>query len=215
MLLSIRGIPLIGLYMRVTEQAAVLGVRDERAENLLKELDVEVIVTTIAGSELVGVLAAANSNGIVVSNHIAQKEVKKLDKVFDVHVINTNMTCLGNILCLNDLGAIAHPEAEKGIVDIVRDKLDVEVVHGTIGGTKTVGMAATVTNKGGLLNPNASEWEIKKVKEVLEVDVMKGTINFGNDMIGAGLVANSKGYIVGKDTTGFELGVVEDALGFL
>jgi translation initiation factor 6 len=33
-------------------------------------------------------------------------------------------------------------------------------------------------------------------------------------MVGTGVVANSKGYIAGEDTTGFELGVIEDALGF-
>jgi len=80
---------------------------------------------------------------------------------------------------------------------------------------KTVGMAATVTNNGGLLNPNANEWEIKKVKDMLKIDVMTGTVNFGSDMVGTGLVANSKGYIAGEDTTGFELGIIEEALGFL
>jgi translation initiation factor 6 len=125
------------------------------------------------------------------------------------------MTCLGNILCLNDKGAIVHPEAELVIVSRIEDALDVDVAHGTIGGIKTVGMAAAVTNKGGLLNPNASEWEIKKVKDVLKIDVLTGTVNFGNDMVGTGLVANSKGYIVGEGTTGFELGVIEDALGFV
>jgi len=40
-------------------------------------------------------------------------------------------------------------------------------------------------------------------------------VNFGQDMVGAGLVANSRGYVVGEDTTGFELGIVEQALGFV
>ncbi len=215
-LLSIRGVPLIGLYMRVTEEAAILGVRDEKAENLLREeLDVDVVVTTLAGSELVGALAAANSNGVVVSSHVTKKEIERLSRVFDVYVVDTHMTCLGNILCLNDKGAVAHPEIEDTVVEKVTDVLDVDIARGTIGGVKTVGMAATVTNNGGLLNPNANEWEIKKVKDMLKIDVMTGTVNFGSDMVGTGLVANSKGYIAGEDTTGFELGIIEEALGFL
>lgn len=215
-LLSIRGVPLIGLYIRVTDEAAILGVRDEKAESLLREhLDVDVVVTTIAGSELVGALAAANSNGVIVSSHITKKEIERLSKVFEVHVVDTQMTCLGNILCLNDRGAVAHPEIESVIVEKVTDVLDVDVARGTIGGVKTVGMAATVTNKGGLLNPNATEWEIKKVKDLLKIEVVTGTVNFGSDMVGTGLVANSKGYIAGEDTTGFELGIIEEALGFL
>ncbi len=73
-------------------------------------------------------------------------------------------------------------------------------------------MAAVVTNKGGLANPNINEWEAKKLEEVAGVEVLTGTVNFGTDMVGSGLIANSKGYVVGRDTTGFELGIVEEAL---
>ncbi|AEA47761.1 translation initiation factor IF-6 [Archaeoglobus veneficus] len=215
-MLAIRGNPLIGLYIRANEHAAVLGVDDEAAKQMLKDkLDVEVVVTTIAGSELVGAMAAANSNGIAISSHATSKEIERLSKVFDVHVIETHMTCLGNIVCVNDRGAIVHPEAEEKLVAQVSKALDVDVVKGTIGGIKTVGMAAAVTNNGGLLNPNANEWEIKRVEEALGVEVGVGTVNFGHDMVGTGLVANTKGYIAGRDTTGFELGVIEEALGFV
>jgi len=217
LLLSIKGTPLIGLYVRVTEKAAVLGVNEKHVKDLVEEiLDVKVIVTTIAGSELVGALAVANSQGIAVSKLAFRKEIEKLKKAFDnVYTIKSKMTCLGNIFCANDKGAIAHPEIEEKVLDKVSEVLDIDIVRGTIGGIKTVGMAATVTNKGGLLNPNANEWEVKKVKKTLKIDATLGTVNFGSDMVGTGLIANSKGYIAGKDTTGFELGVVEEALGFI
>ncbi len=212
-LLAIRGVPLIGLYIRTTEDFAVLGVDDEKAKDYLREeLDVEVVVTTIAGSELVGALACANSNGILVSDQITSRERKRLESLFEVHVVETPMTCLGNVVCVNDRGAIIHPDADEKIVSAVEKFLEVETVKGTIGGIKTVGMSAVVTNRGGLLNPNASEWEIERVEEVMGVEVGTGTVNFGSDMVGTGLVANSKGYIAGKDTTGFELGIIEESL---
>ncbi len=215
-LLSINGIPLIGLYIRLTENAAVLGVRDRNLEKILKEeLDVDVVYTTIAGSELVGAMAAANSKGILVSRYVRRKEVEKLSRVFEVRIVDTKMTCLGNNICLNDHGAILHPEIEKGVIEKVSEFLDVSVSTGTIGGIKTVGMSAVVTNRGGLINPNSKEWEIKKINEILKVEVELGTVNFGSDMVGTGLVANTKGYIAGRDTTGFELGVIEEALGFV
>ena len=212
-LLAIRGVPLIGLYIKATENFAVLGINDEKAKQYLEEeLDVEVVVTTIAGSELVGALACANSNGIIVSDQIRTKEKEILEKLFEVYVVKTPMTCLGNIVCVNDKGAIVHPEADNAIISAVEEHLNVETAKSTIGGIKTVGMSAVVTNKGGLLNPNASEWEIKKVEDVMKVEVGTGTVNFGSDMVGTGLVANSKGYIAGKDTTGFELGIIEESL---
>ena len=215
-LLSINGVPLIGLYVRVTEGAAVLGIRDREIEKTLKdELEVEVVQTTIAGSELVGAMAAANSNGIVICQYARKKEIDKLSKVFEVEVVETKMTCLGNNICVNDRGAIVHPEIEKSVMGKVAEFLDIEISTGTIGGIKTVGMSAVVTNRGGLINPNSKEWEIKKIEEILGIEVEVGTVNFGSDMVGTGLVANTKGYIAGRDTTGFELGVIEEALGFV
>lgn len=162
-LLAIRGNPLIGLYIRATEHAAIVGLNEKNAIDVVKEeLEVDVVVTTVVGSELVGALIAANSNGAVISNLATTKEIERLSKQFDVKVIDTQMTCLGNNLCINDRGGIAHPELDDETLEKIKDALDIEIVKGTIGGIKTVGMAAVITNKGGLLNPNASEWEIKK-----------------------------------------------------
>ena len=214
--LSIRGNPMIGLYVRATEEFAVVGVRDKAVIEVIRdELNVDVVATTVAGSELVGAMVAANSNGILVCKHALSKEFELMSKVADVYVVETDMTCLGNVICANDRGAIIHPEADGEIERAVAEKLGVEVVRGTVGGIKTVGMAAAVTNRGGLLHPNANDWEVRKIERVLGIETEKGTVNFGQDMVGAGVVANSKGYVVGDDTTGFELGVLEQALGFV
>jgi len=34
-------------------------------------------------------------------------------------------------------------------------------------------------------------------------------------LVGSGLIANSRGYLAGSETTGPELGRIEDALGYL
>lgn len=215
-LLRIDGIPLIGLYIRATEDVSILGINHKRAKELLSEkLDTEVVVTTVAGSSLVGILLAANSNGAVVSHRVLNREKKKLKKFFDLTVVETNMTCFGNILCVNDNGGIIHPDVDQDLISKVEKALDINVKPGVIGSTKTVGMAACITQKGGLINPNSTEREIKKIEEILQVEVERGSVNYGGDMVGTGLVANSKDYIAGEDTTGFELGVVEDALGFM
>ncbi len=212
-LIAVKGSPLIGMYAKVSEEYAVVGVNDDTLiDSLREELDVEVIITSISGSELVGALLAMNSRGAVVSSNITSKELEVLKKHMDVKVIDTPMTCFGNNLCLNDRGGIANPEMGDEVIEEVSDFLDISIVRGTVGGIKTVGMAAVITNRGGLVNPNANDWELKKIHEIMGVEVLKGTVNFGNDMVGSSLVANSKGYVVGRDTTGFELGVVEEAL---
>lgn len=212
-LLAVHGNPLIGLYAKVSENFAVIGVSDERFESSLKEtLGVEVVVTTIAGSELVGSMIAMNSNGVVVSSSIAGKELEKLRSKVDVRVVDTPMTCLGNNFCLNDKGGIAHPEISMKTVEEISDFLGIDIASGTIGGIKTVGMAGVITNRGGIVHPNTNEWELKKIKKLMGIEPLKGTANFGNDMVGSSILANSKGYVVGRDTTGLELGIIDEAL---
>ncbi|MEM0350278.1 MAG: translation initiation factor IF-6 [Archaeoglobaceae archaeon] len=212
-LLAIRGSPLIGLYAKVSENFAILGVQDEKFEQALREvLGVEVVVTTISGSELVGAMVALNSRGAVVCDSITSKELEKLKKVLEVKIVSTPMTCLGNNFIVNDFGGLAHPEVPENIVNEVSEFLDIEIAPGTLGGIKTVGMAAVVTNKGALVHPNANDWEMRKLKNLMKVEPLKGTANFGNDMVGSSVLANSKGFLVGKDTTGYELGIIEEAL---
>jgi translation initiation factor 6 len=212
-LIAVKGSPLIGLYAKVSEDFAIVGVNDSKLyQSLVEELDVDVIVTTVSGSELVGALIAINSRGVVASNLIMRKELEKLEKHVEVMVIDTPMTCFGNNLCINDRGGIAHPEMDDSVIEQVANFLNVDIVRGTVGGIKTVGMAAVITNSGGLVNPGINEWEQRKIEKITGVEVMPGTVNFGNDMVGSSLLANSKGYVAGRDTTGFELGVIEEAL---
>ena len=79
----------------------------------------------------------------------------------------------------------------------------------------SVGMAAVVTNKGLLCHPKVTDSEKKMLEDVFDVEVMIGTVNHGFPLIGSGLVANTKGAIIGDQTTGIEMGRIEEALGFL
>lgn len=212
-LLAVHGNPLIGLYAKVSDNFAVVGVSDENLQSYLREiLGVEVISSTIGGSELVGAMVVVNSRGVVVSSSITSKELEKIRRKVEVKVVDTPMTCLGNNFCVNDKGGISHPDMDSEIVEEVSDFLGVEIAHGTLGGIKTVGMAGVITNKGGIVHPNATEWELKKIVKLMGVEALKGTANFGNDMVGSSILANSKGYLVGRDTTGLELGIIDEAL---
>ena len=50
------------------------------------------------------------------------------------------------------------------------------------------------------------------MREVLKVDVQRSTVNHGSKYIGAGILANSKGALVGDETTPIEMGRIEDGL---
>ncbi|MEM4782516.1 MAG: translation initiation factor IF-6, partial [Halalkalicoccus sp.] len=57
--------------------------------------------------------------------------------------------------------------------------------------------------------------ELDFLEELLDAYADIGTINYGRPLVGSGLVANASGYVAGRDTTGPELGRIEDALGYL
>jgi len=110
---------------------------------------------------------------------------------------------------------LVHPDIKDKSIKNIEDVLDVPVTRGTIAGLKTVGMSAVVTAKGLLCHPKTSYEELRVLEKVFGVPVMIGTINHGSPVIGSGLVANSKGAIIGSLTTGIEMGRIEEALGFL
>ena len=56
---------------------------------------------------------------------------------------------------------------------------------------------------------------MKMLEGSLKVKGELGTVNTGSGFVSYGVVANSKGYVAGEQTTPFELGRVVQAMDFL
>jgi translation initiation factor 6 len=76
-------------------------------------------------------------------------------------------------------------------------------------------MAGVITNQGLLVHPKVTLLERENLESIFKLPVNIGTTNFGTQMLGSGVLANSKGYLAGAETTGPELGRIEEALGFI
>lgn len=125
------------------------------------------------------------------------------------------MNAAGNVILANDHVAAVHPDMEIDVAEEIGSFLSVPVVRLSLGGIKTVGMAGYATNKGILVHPRAKETEIAALERVVDLPIGLGSVNMGTGLVGTGLLANSKGYIAGSFTSGFELGRIEEVLGFL
>ena len=134
---------------------------------------------------------------------------------FDVCIIEDKFNAAGNDVLINDKGALVHPNLEDKAIEQIERTCNVPVYRGTIGSLKTVGMAAVVTNKGLLCHPKVTQEEQHQLEKVFDATAMIGTVNHGVPLIGSGLVANTKGAIIGNLTTGIEMGRIEEALGFI
>jgi len=216
---SVAGSSYIGVFARVTPDCLLVrrDVDDELAESMADELGVECIQTTVGGSGTVGSLATGNENGLLVSNRITERETERLDDVVSGPVVELpgKINAAGNVVLANDYGAYVHPDLSREGVRAVKDALDVPVLRGTLGGRNTVGTAAVANNTGVLCHPKATESELAALEDHLDVYADLGTINYGTPLLGSGLVASDRTYIVGEDTTGPELGRIEDTLGYL
>ncbi|MEM0157948.1 MAG: translation initiation factor IF-6 [Thermoplasmataceae archaeon] len=203
----------IGVYARAWEDIAFLPVMAEAEviEQFRDHLGVDVRLTQISSSNLIGSLMVMNSNGLVV-NQMGDDAILGDMGNRNVLYLKDKVNAVGNDILANDRGAIIHRAFSASSKRKIEDALGVEVIKGSIGGIKTVGSAAVLTKKGLLVTPEATEDEIAFLSEFFKVPAKSGTANFGNIYIGSSVVANSKGIFVGRDTTPIEIGRIDDVL---
>ncbi len=208
----------IGVFAVANDDFAVLPVTCPGSflSSVKGTLGVDVVKTNICGTSLVGVMAAMNNNGVLLSTHTEDREVQALKSAgLEVGIIGDKHTALGNLVLLNDRAAIVSELLSKGAVKAMADILDCEVVPRNLGGFKTVGSLGVATNKGALVHPLVEEEELAWLEDVLKVEVDLGTVNRGIGFIKTGLIVNNDGALVGDETTGPEIVRIEDSLGYL
>lgn len=213
---SIEGDPHIGVFTRVFEDIAVIPMEApaELEERYREAFDLEVVRTTIQGSPIIGSLLAGNSNGFVISGLATKAEMKRLGEFRELFLLDKGMNAAGNVILACDSFAAVHPEMDSRLQKDIGEFLKVPVTPLTLGDVKVVGMAGVATNTGVVVNPRSTPSEIATLERICDLPIGKGSINMGNAMVGTGLVANTRGYIAGGETSGYELGRIEDIFGF-
>jgi translation initiation factor 6 len=215
--LKIAGSSLVGVFARCTENLVLVPheTEPEAVAALEEGLKVASVRLLASGSSVLGSLISGNSKGFVLTHHAVERELKLLREHGKASRLPARINAAGNVILANDQAALVHPGLSSRACETVAETLGVTVARGTIGGLKTVGMAAVATNNGLLVHPRVSEAEIAVLEDLFGLQVDIGTVNFGSPLVGSGLLANSRGYFAGDETTGPELGRIEDALGFL
>jgi translation initiation factor 6 len=215
--LDFAGNPHIGIFTRVIEEIAIVppGAPEAFYQALRQELAVDLVETTIQGSSIVGALATGNRHGVVVSGLAERSEIGKLEEVREVMLLSDGMNAAGNIILASDSFAAVHPDMPLDTAEEIGSFLHVPVRRLTFGGIKTVGMAAVATGRGVIVHSRSSAQEITRLEELATVPVGVGSVNMGSGLVGSGLLANSHGYLAGAETSGFELGRIEEVFGFV
>ena len=210
------GSPYIGVFARETDDCLLLRPDTDVDRTAFgEELGVTVVPTTVGGSSTVGALAVGNTNGLLLSSHVTDRERERIAEHVSVPMTELpgRINAAGNVVLANDTGAYVHPDLSREAVDAVETALEVPVRRGAIADVHTVGTAAVATNSGVLCHPKTRDDTLDELEDLLDVPADIGTVNYGGPMVGSGLLVNDTGYIVGERTTGPELGRIEDALG--
>ena len=216
---ALSGSSYVGVFARATDDCLLVrpDVEDDVLEEFEAELDVPAVATTVAGSGTVGSLAVGNENGLLVSERVRDRERDRIEDATDLRVVELpgRINAAGNVVLANDEGAYVHPDLTREAVRAVEAGLAVPVERGTLAGVRTVGTAAVATDEGVLCHPKTTDEELDALEELFGAYADIGTVNYGGSLVGSGLVANSAGYVAGQETTGPELGRIEDALGYI
>ena len=204
--------PNLGLYGFATEKICFIGFKPKnKLESKTKDiLKTKIEIIRPLNMDYAGIFLSGNSSGIMAHEIIGEENEIKGDVLF----LGGEHTALGNLILMNDSGIVISPLLKKQKSKIERF-FGLQCETEKIIGSNVIGTLAFATNKGCLIHPKAKEKEIKIIEKALNVAAHKGTVNFGSPFPGAGIIANSKGIIVSKASTGFELGAITEALGFI
>lgn len=210
---NFNGDPNIGLYGFATDRYCLLGAHPKHAQKMEELLKMKIKIAQIAGTELAGIFAAGNSNGIILSKIIEAREKKEIEKALGINVlvIKAKETAIGNIVLCNDKGCIISSKLRKYGKDIT-EILDCETAVGSVAGLHIVGSAAVASNKGCLCHRDAEEDELKEIEELLKVKADIGSIG-GSPFVKSGVIANSNGAVVSEEASGPELQRIDEVFG--
>ena len=214
---AINGSDCVGAFALATDKYVFVGrsATEGSKKFLSTMLGVEAIDMSIGGMDFIGVLARANSNGMLVSNLATDREIDAIRSMklgINIEVLSSTLNAVGNNMILNDKVAIVNPEYSRKDMAIIEDVFGVEVIGSSIGSFKTVGANDVLTNKGLVINNHASDEEKEKLDKEIGFDSVRSTANMGSLGVGIAVVANSNGALIGDTTTGYEFSRIVDGL---
>ncbi|UCG00525.1 MAG: translation initiation factor IF-6 [Candidatus Heimdallarchaeota archaeon] len=194
----------IGVKMLCTENNAFIPHNTPLNLQNLVHRALKVEITQVSDS-IIGSLAVGNSFGSIVSSVLSSEVLNEL-KSADLPIYQSSeFFAFGNVVLVNDFGGLISPIVPLPIQKAISDTLNIPLEARTIANSDLVGSLAFVTNNGGLFTPLASEEEIIEMKEILHLQqVGVGSVNKGSEFVASGIIGNTKGLLVGRETTGIE-----------
>ena len=141
---TIKGSDYLGAFISATDKYAFFGndVTKHNEDLICGNLGVRPVFLPAFGTSLVGLFIKANSNGMLLSNLVEERQLQMLkdqDLGINISVLDSGLNAVGNNILANDKIAIVNPDFDATAVQSIMDVLGVETIRDELGGFKTVG----------------------------------------------------------------------------
>ncbi len=201
--------PNIGIYTSANDDFVFIpnGFTRTKAETLAGHLGVEYKNISVGNTRVIGALMIVNNHGLLLPQTAYPDEIELLEKTagLNVEVLETRHNALGNMMAVNDRGAIVSPLIERESLRKIEQALDVEVIQRRVAGYNQVGAVVRANSEGGIIHPETDGEDIKTFSNILGVNLEPATINGGVPFVASGALVNNKTAVVGSFTTGPEI----------
>ncbi|HDR53579.1 MAG TPA: hypothetical protein ENN60_02840 [archaeon] len=157
-------------------------------------------------SPLVGIFNAGNRHGVVCGAEECSQNFQ------GATVIQTRYTALGNLILVNDKGALIAPVLE-GELKVLAKALGVPCTVGTLAGLQTVGTLGLANNRGAVVHPETTEAEMELVKKALKLETVGPGTAAKSGFVGAMAIATDRALILSPEILTPEMVQMADLLG--
>ena len=208
----------IGLYSVTTDDYSIIAdnLPIKFKESLQRVLHTEVFDFTIDPS-IVGALIKGNSNGLVLSAIISQdveNEIKSTFPNLNVKRFDFDYFALGNLILTTDKVSILSPLLPKETQKLIGETLDTEIVSLKLNNSDLIGSLVITNTIGAIASPLVSNTdELDKILDILSLKkIDNSTVNRGANFPSSGIICNTKGALIGENSTGIETIAITNAL---
>ncbi|MHA2297085.1 MAG: hypothetical protein ACXAEU_11165 [Candidatus Hodarchaeales archaeon] len=199
----------VGVHLVATEDYVLApeNIKLNVLKNIKRCLDAPVY-TINANTNLFGVLTLVNKHGLVLSTVIDYESFEVIENLGLGRVarVPKNFHALGNCAVTNDTKTILSPFIDENSRKIIKNTLKTDIKVMKLGGSVIVGSLVGANVNGAVVSDLIPEEDLDRIKEGLGIrKAGYSTVNKGFMMPSTGFITNSKGVVVGEDTSGLEI----------
>jgi translation initiation factor 6 len=119
---------------------------------------------------------------------------------------------MGNLIAATANGILASSDFSADAKKRIRQALDAKLRPADIAGMPQVGQLVVPCGSAGLICAGASDDEIAYAEDCLGIQLYRCTVNMGGMHLRSGIIANSRGMLIGSLTTPVEAQQMHEAM---